>query len=201
MDAKISNYTQLAVRRHRRPDQALQVSLHRDESRRELSRPAQLAGQLRQQRSADAAVPARGDRGADRARLRQGERQADGGDPAQSGGPAARHHGDLLRLHRPRADLHHGRHRPDGRRQAPAAHRLDALRAGAGQRGARLREVGLPADRDRGRAGILRPRLFDHDHRAARPDLHVLRRGAAGNAADQRGRAAARAAPSRRRHR
>ena len=95
-------------------------------------------------------------------------------------------HGDLLRLSRPRADLHHGRHRPDGRRQAPPAHRLDPHRAGAGQRGARLRQMGLPADLDRRRAGILRARLFDHDDRAARPDLHVLRRGAAGGAADQR---------------
>jgi acetolactate synthase-1/2/3 large subunit len=31
------------------------------------------------------------------------------------------------------------RHRPDGRSQAAAAHRLDPHRAGAGQRGARLR--------------------------------------------------------------
>ena len=58
----------------------------------------------------------------------------------------------------------------------------NTLRAGAGQRCSRLREVGLPADRDRGRAGIICPRLFDHDHRAARPDLHAPRRGVAGNA-------------------
>ena len=178
--AKTSNYTKWQsdvivdlIKRYEFPYIAMNPG-------RELPRPARLAGQLRQQRSADAAVPARGDRGADRARLRQGERQADGGDPAQPGRAAARHHGDLLRLHRPRADLHHGRDRPDGRGQAPPAHRLDAYRAGAGQRGARLREVGLPADRDRRRAGILRARLFDHDHRAAGPDLHVLRRGAAG---------------------
>ena len=87
--------------------------------------------------------------------------------------------------HRPRADLHHGRHRPDGRGQAPAAHRLDPHRAGAGQRGARLHQMGLPADLDRRRAGKLRARLFDHDDRAAGPDLHVLRRGAAGGAADR----------------
>jgi acetolactate synthase-1/2/3 large subunit len=35
--------------------------------------------------------------------LREGERQADGRDPAQPRGPAAREHGDLLRVHRPRA--------------------------------------------------------------------------------------------------
>ena len=100
--------------------------------------------------------------------------------------------------HRPRADLHHGRHRPDGRGQAPPAHRLDPHRAGAGQRGARLHQVGLPADLDRRRAGKLRARLFDHDDRAAGPDLHVLRRGAAGSAEDARRAAAAGRAPSRR---
>ena len=61
-----------------------------------------------------------------------------------------------------------GRDRPDGRGQAPAAHRLDPHRAGAGQRRPRLRQMGLPADLDRRRAGILRARLFDHDDRAAR---------------------------------
>ena len=165
--------------------------VHHAQSRRELPRPARLARQLRRQRAADDAVPARGDRGADRARLRQGDRQADGGDPAQSRRPAACLHGDLLRLSRPRADLHHRRHRPDGRGQAPSAHRLDAHRAGAGQRGARLHQVGLPADLDRRRAGKLRARLFDHDDRAAGPDLHVLRRRAAGGAARPRGAAAA----------
>ena len=159
---------------------------------RQLPRPARFARQLRRQRAADDAVPARGDRGADRPRLCQGIRQADGGDPAQPGRAAACLHGDLLRLYRPRADLHHRRHRSDGRRQAPAAYRLDALGAGAGERRARLREVGLPADLDRGRAGELRARLFDHDHRAAGPGLYVLRRRAAGGAARPRRAAAAR---------
>ena len=173
----------LAVRRHRRPDQALRLPVHHAQSRRELPRPARFAGQLRRQRAADDAVPARGDRGADRARLRQGDRQADGGDPARPGRAAARLHGDLLRLHRPRADLHHRRHRPDGRSQAPPAHRLDAFGAGAGQRRPRLRQMGLPADLDRRRAGKLCARLFDHDHRAAGSGLYVLRRRAAGGAA------------------
>ena len=102
---------------------------------------------------------------------------------------------------RPRADLHHGRDRPDGRRQAPSAHRLDPHRAGAGQRGARLHQVGLPADLDRRRAGKLRARLFDHDDRAERPDLHVLRRGAAGSAEDPRRCRCRRQARSRRRRR
>ena len=186
----------LAVRRDRGPDQALWIPAYHAQSGGKLPRPARFPGQLRRQRAADDAVPARRDRGADRPRLCQGDRQADGGDPAQSGRSAACLHGDLLRLHRPRADLHHRRHRPDGRGQAPAAYRLDALGARAGQRRARLREVGLPADLDRRRAGKLRPRLFDHDHGAARPGLHVLRRRPAGGAAYAR-----RAAASRRRHR
>ncbi len=183
----------LAVGRHRRPDQAIRLPPYHAQSGRELPRPAQLAGQLRRQRAADDALPARGDRRADRARLRQGHRQADGGDPAQPGRAAARLHGDLLRLYRPGADLHHRRHRTDGRGQAPAAYRLDPFGAGAGQRRSRLREVGLPADLDRGRAGELRARLFGDDDRAAGPGLHVLRRRAAGGAAGAAGAAAARA--------
>ena len=95
--------------------------------------------------------------------------------------PAPRLHGHLLRLPRPRARLRHGRHRPDGHAQAPPPYRLDPHRPGAGQRGARLHQVGLPADVDPRRAGELRARLFDHDDRAEGPDLHVLRRGPAGS--------------------
>jgi len=43
--------------------------------------------------------------------------------------------GDLLRLHRSRARLHRRGNRPDGRNQAPPAHRLDPHRAGAGRGG------------------------------------------------------------------
>ncbi len=39
--------------------------------------------------------------------------------------PAARLHGDLLMPTSTRADLHHRRHRADGRSQAPSAYRLD----------------------------------------------------------------------------
>ena len=88
----------LAVRRHRRHDQAVRLPLHHAQSGRELPRPARLAGQLRQQRAADDALQPRGNRGADRARLRQGHRQARRRDPAQPRRPAARLHGDLLRL-------------------------------------------------------------------------------------------------------
>ena len=58
-----------------------------------------------------------------------------------------------------------------------------AHRECAGHAGPRLREMGLSAGRHRGRARQLRARLFDHDDRAARPDLHVLRRRASGSAA------------------
>ncbi len=46
-------------------------------------------------------------------------------------------------------------HLMDGKGQAPPAHRLDPHRTGAGQRGARLHQMGLPADLDRRRAGEL----------------------------------------------
>ena len=104
-------------------------------------------------------------------------------DPAQPGRPAARLHGDLLRLSRPRADLHHRRHRPDGRGQAAPAHRLDPHRATCRATRCATTSNGTTSRRHRRRAGQLRARLFDHDDRAAGPDLHVLRRRAAGSAA------------------
>ncbi len=183
----------LAIGRHRRSDQAIRVRIHHAESGRELPRPARFADQLRLQRAAHAALPAREDRRADRARLRQGQGPADGGDPAQPGRAPARADGHLLRLYRPGADLHHGGDRPDGRRQAAPAYRLDAHRPRAGRGRAPLRQMGLPADLGRGRAGILRARLFGHDDRAAGPDLHVLRRGPAGGSARDGRAAAARA--------
>ena len=144
----------LAVRCHRRPDQAVRLSLYRAQSRCELSRPARFARQLRRQRSADAAVPAREDRRADRPRLRQGDRQADGRDRPRRGRPAACHHGHLLRLCGSRADLRHRRDRPDGREPAPSFHRLDSHRQRPGRAGAPLRQMGLPARQHRGRAGF-----------------------------------------------
>ena len=159
------------------------LSLYRAQSGRELSRPARLAGQLRRQPAADAAVPAREDRGADRARLRQGDRQADGGDRARRGRHAARHHGHLLRLYRPLPGVRHRRHRADGREPAAAVHRLDPHRQCQRRAAAPLREMGLPAVEHRGRAGFVFARLRGDDDRAAGPDLHVLRRLAAGAAA------------------
>ena len=48
------------------------------------------------------------------ARLREGLRRAALRDRAQRRRPAARDHGRLLRLHGPRARVHHRRDRPDG---------------------------------------------------------------------------------------
>jgi len=180
----------LAVRCDRRPDQAVRVPLYRPQSRGELSRPARFARQLRRQQPADAAVPAREDRRADRPRLRQGDRPADGCHRARRGRPAARDHGHLLRLCGSCADLRHRRHRPDGREPAPTLHRLDPHRQRPGRASPQLRQMGLPARQHRGRAGLLRPRLWGDDDRAAGPDLHVLRRLAAGAAADRADRSA-----------
>ena len=159
-----------------RPDQALRLSLHRAQSRRVLSRAAQFARQPQPQPAADAALPAREDRGADRPWLCQGERRA----------AVAIVHNVVGLLHATMGiyyayidrapvfvigatgPMDEGKRRPrvdwDPHRQCP------------GQCGARLRQMGLPARRHPGRAGQLRPRLFDHDERAAGPDLHVLRR-------------------------
>ena len=65
-------------------------------------------------------------------------------------------------------------------------HRLDPHRAVAGPGGARLHQVGLPADDDRRRSRGLRARLLGDDDRAARPGVHVLRRLAAGEEARPR---------------
>ena len=176
----------VAIRRHRRSDQALRISLYRAQSGRELSRPARLAGQLRRQPAADPAVPAREDRRADRPWLRQGDRQADGGDRARRGRHAARHHGHLLRLYRPLPGLRYRRHRADGRKPAPAVHRLDSHRECQRRATAPLREMGLSAVQHRGRAGFVFAGVRGDDDRAAGPDLHVLRRLAAGAAAVQR---------------
>ena len=181
----------LAVGRHRRSAPALRLSLYRAQSRRQLSRLARFAGQLRRQSSANSLVPAREDRRADRSRLRQGDRPADGGDRARHRRHAARHHGHLLRLYRPLPGLRHRRHRSDGRKPPAAVHRLDPHCQCQRRAAAPLREVGLPAGQHRRRAGFLRPRLCGDDDRAAGPDLHVLRRLAAGTAAGKRRRAAA----------
>ena len=152
---------------------------------------ARFAGQLRRQSSADLVVPAREDRRADRSRLRQGDRPADGGDRARYRRHAACHHGHLLRLYRSLPGLRHRRHRSDGRKPPPAVHRLDPHRQRQRRAAAPLREVGLPAGQHRRRAGFLCARLCGDDDRAAGPDLHVLRRLAAGAAAGKRRRAAA----------
>ena len=109
--------------------------------------------------------------------------------PAQPRGHAARADGGLLRLHRPRPDLHHGRHRADARGQAAPAYRLVAFGAHPRRGASQLHQVGLPALRDRGRSGELHARLVADGHRARRPGIHLLRRMASGREAGPVGRA------------
>ena len=174
----------LRQRRRRRDAERARHSLHRAQSRRELSRPARLDRQLpRQRAAADAAVPARGGGGRDRARLRQGDRQGDGGGGAFQRRPVPRHHGDLQRLVRPHADPDPRRHRPGGCDEAPAVDRLDPHRRRPGRDHPQLHQVGRPAGVGRRRPRVGAARLLDGEHRAVRPDLHQSRRRGAGGQA------------------
>ena len=106
-------------------------------------------------------------------------------------GPAARQHGDLLRLHRSRARGHPRRDRSDGRDQAPSAYRLDPHGAEPGRAGARYTKWDYqPHDVD-GVPESFRARLLGDDDRTARADLPLLRRVAAGAEARSRSRDAA----------
>ena len=150
-------------------------------------RPARLAGQLRRQPAADDAVPAREDRGADRPRLRQGDRQADGGDRARPGRPAARHHGasttPISTACRSSSSAPPGRWTKAGAGRSSTG----STPPGAGRRSAPLRQMGLSADQRSTACRIRFARAYSiDDDRAAGPDLHVLRRRAAGAAAVER---------------
>ncbi len=166
----------LRQRRGRRHAARAGDSLHRAQSRRELSRPARLDRELPRQRdAADAALPARGERGRDRARLRQGDRQGDGGGGAFQCRAVPRHHGDLQRLVRPHADRRARRHRPGRCRQAPALDRLDPHRARPGRDRARLHQVGRSAGLPGCRPRVADPRHLDGQHRADGTGLHQSR--------------------------
>src|SRR5438034_172236 len=93
----------------------------RAQSGRHVSWPTRLARQPRQGRPGADPHAARGDRGRARPRLRQGARRADGRGRARHRRSAAREHGHLQRLLRPRADPRARRHRTDGRRAPPPA--------------------------------------------------------------------------------
>ncbi len=103
------------------------------------------------------------------------KRQTDDRYLPQHGRFAACQHGDFQRLHRPRADDGARRHWADEHETAPAAHRLDPHRAGAGQPGARLHQVGRSAVFAGRRAGFVHPRLPHRHHRSDRAGLHQLR--------------------------
>jgi len=114
-------------------------------------------------------------RGADRARLRQGDRQAMVVILPNWSACCTPALASLLRLPRPRADLHMGTGR--WTRRAAAAHRLDPTALVQGKRDPRLHQVGLHRLDPRAcrRAS---PALFDHDgpSRRARSTCATTRR-------------------------
>ncbi len=87
----------------------------------------------------------RGDRGGGGSWLRQGDRPPHGRPPPRRRRIAAREHGHLQRVVRPRPHPAPRRHRAHGGRATPTVDRLDPHRPRAGDPGPRLREVGRPA--------------------------------------------------------
>ena len=96
------------------------------------------------------------------ARLRQDRRQADAGDRARQHRSAARVDGDLQRLRRSRAGVHH-RRQLSRRRHARQRRELVPQRPGHGADRARLREMGRRAGLVAGVRRIDGPRLQDRD--------------------------------------
>ena len=130
---------------HGRRHQVDEDRIHLFESGIELPRPARVADQLRQEHHAG--VPDRHARrsvGGDVPRPLQGDRQAADGAHARHRRPAARRHGGVQRLGRPRAGDHDRRQR-SRRLQASAGRADGSLRAGHQRAGARLHQVGRPA--------------------------------------------------------
>ena len=79
-------------------------------------------------------------------RLRQDRRQADGDDLPRRGRPAARHHGDVQRLVRPRAGHRDGRQHHRGQ-QARAGRRMGAFRASISARSCAISPSGTTSRR------------------------------------------------------
>ncbi len=122
----------------------------RRQSRLQLPRPARIHHQLRRQQVPRAAhLLPRGILGRHGARLRQDRRQADDGHGARHRRPAARLHGDLQRLRRPRARLHRARQHPR-HELPPRRRRMGPQRAGRRRHGSRLHASGTtPRSRSR----------------------------------------------------
>ena len=132
---------QRRVRLHGGRHQVARVRVHLRQSGLELSRSPRIGHQLRRQSEARAhhLLPRRivGGHGP---RLLQSRRQAAGGDGAWHGRPAARGDGDLQRVVRPRARVHHpGQLR---RCRDPPWRRVVPRRAGRRGHGPRLHEMG-----------------------------------------------------------
>ena len=101
--------------------------------------------------------------------------QGDGGGGAFQCRTVPRHHGDLQCLVRPHAGAGAGRHRPGGRRQAPAVDRLDPHRRRPGRHRAQLHQMGRPAGlAGRGARGAV-ARILAGEFRATGPRLHQSR--------------------------
>ena len=129
---------------HDRRAQFARHRIHGDQLRLELPRPARGDRQSRQQQARDHHLRARGHRRPHGAGLRQDRRQADGHGVPRRRRPAARHHGDVQRLVRPRARPRHGRQYHGGR-QARARRRVAPCRRRYRTNRPRIHQVGRPA--------------------------------------------------------
>ena len=174
----------LRQRRCRRYAARPRHSLHRSQSRRQLSRAARQPRQSPRQRAPhDAAVPARGARGSDRPRLGQGHGPGHGGSGAFQRRPHARDHGRIQRLVRSHAGAADRCDRPGRRRETAALDRLDPHGTRSGRARARLCEVGRPAGLAGGGARGAGARQMDRGDGAAGAGLRQSGRRHAGGGA------------------
>ena len=134
----------LRVRLHGRRAEVVELRLRLRQPRVELPRPARVGHQLRREHEAraDHLLPRRVVCG-DGACVPQSRRQAPGCHGARHGGPAARVHGAVQRVVRPRSGVHG--HRQPRRCRHPARGGVVSRRAGRGRHGPRLHEVGRRA--------------------------------------------------------
>ena len=168
------------LRLHARLHQGGEHRLHLHQSRLELPRPARVDHHLRRQQEARALHrDARGIGHRDGARLLQGHRQARDLALPRHRRPAARRDGDLQRMVRPRARHHDDRQQP-GCEPAPARRADDALGAGPRRDGARLHQVGRPADLAHPFRRIDGARLSHRDDAALRAGASRARRRSSG---------------------
>ena len=119
----------------------------------------------RQHKPGDPHLPARGNRGRHGARLRQDRGQADGDDLPRRRRPAARHHGDVQRLVRPRAGVVMGGNIMEADKRGPGAEWVHSA-VDIGRDRARLHQVGRPAGLAAAFRRVGGARLQDRHHAA-----------------------------------